>query len=37
MIKVALASDNSQLLDQARAGLAAEKAIKIVGEARGGE
>ncbi len=36
LIKVALASDNSQLLDQARAGLAAEKAIRIVGEARGG-
>jgi len=36
VIKVALASDNSQLLDRARAGLAAEKAIRIVGEAREG-
>lgn len=35
-VMVVLASDNSQLLDQARAGLAAEKAVKIVGEARGG-
>jgi len=34
-IMVLLASANSQLLDQARAGLAAEKAIKIVGEAGG--
>jgi len=33
---ILLASANSQLLDQARAGLAAEIAIKIVGEARGG-
>jgi len=36
VIKVALASDNSQLLDRAKAGLAAEKAIRIVGEAREG-
>ena len=36
LIRVALASDNSQLLDRAKAGLAAEKAIRIVGEARGG-
>lgn len=33
---VVLASANSQLLDRARAGLAAEKTIKIVGEARDG-
>ena len=33
---VVLASANSQLLDQARAGLAAEKTIKIIGEAGGG-
>jgi DNA-binding NarL/FixJ family response regulator len=37
LIKVALASDNSQVLDQARAGLAAEKAVRIVGEAREGK
>ena len=35
-IMVVLASANSQLLDQARAGLAAEKTIKIIGEAGGG-
>ena len=35
-IMVVLASDNSRLLDRARSGLAAEKAIKIVGEAREG-
>ena len=34
-IKVVLASDNNQLLDQAKAALAAEKAIKLVGVARG--
>jgi len=33
-IMVVLASDNRHLLDQARAGLAAERAIKVVGEAR---
>lgn len=36
-VMVILASNNGQLLDQARAGLAAEKAIRIVGEARGGK
>ena len=36
LLKVVLASANSQLLDAARAGLAAEKAIKTIGEARGG-
>lgn len=31
-----LASDNSELLNRARVGLAAEKSVKIVGETRGG-
>jgi DNA-binding NarL/FixJ family response regulator len=37
LIKVALASDSSQLLGQARAALATEEAITIAGEARGAE
>lgn len=37
LIKVILASDNSHFLDQARAALAAQKGIAIVGEARQSE
>lgn len=37
LIKVALASDSSQVVGQARAALATEEAITIAGEARGGE
>lgn len=37
LIKVALASDSSQVVGQARAALATEEAITIAGEARGAE